>query len=107
MKAAAAQYRANTDTVVAWGQEQLEWEHRARLQLGEAFLRYEVWCDTNNRRALGLQRFKAHVLQTFPRIRLSKSKGYPVLVGAQFRRDPDSSVKDEVITSRRRRGGEP
>lgn len=82
MKEAAARYRANTDTIVAWGDEQLVWDRKKRVRVKDAYEDYARWCDDNNRKPLGRQRFQEHVAETFPRLRSATRDGYQVLVGA-------------------------
>jgi putative DNA primase/helicase len=93
MQEAAREYRENTDTVVAWGNEDLVWERKARIRVTEAFENYGEWCATNNRRPLGLQRFKQHTVNDFPRLRLSSKDGYPVFVGAELKHPIVERVK--------------
>ena len=84
MQDAVQQYRRNTDTVVGWGEETIQLETKGRVRLSEAFENYTAWCDANNRRALGRQRFKEHALTAFPRLRTATRDGYPQLVGMRL-----------------------
>jgi putative DNA primase/helicase len=84
-KQATARYRANTDTIVAWGNECLTFGGRERVRVKDAFENYQAWCGSNNRRSLGRQRFNEHVPDAFPRLRSGSKDGYPEFRGAGLR----------------------
>jgi putative DNA primase/helicase len=82
MTAAWAAYRANSDTVVAFAEERLRIGQGTREKVGTVYGEYSTWCAENGRQKLGLQRFKEHLLATYPAVELKpRLHGYPTLDG--------------------------
>jgi putative DNA primase/helicase len=108
MKEAATRYRANTDTVVAWGMECLVMKGGVRTRQTDLYNSYRLWCDHNNRRELGLQRFKEQALRLYPRMRLGVKDGYPVFVGGLLKvrpKEPQAKVISFDVSKRARQKG--
>lgn len=84
MRLAAAKYRADTDTVVAFVEARCTFGTNERVGLTPMFNDYRDWCSKNNRRELGMQRFKEHLLSTYPVLDVRKLHGVNTVHGTHL-----------------------
>jgi putative DNA primase/helicase len=81
MEAAASKYRADTDTVVAFVEGRCALGSEGRIGVTALFEDYRDWCTKNNRRELGMQRFKEHLLATYDTLDVRKLHGVMTVHG--------------------------